>query len=121
MRDAERDQPVCDDTYAKVFMNEQGLQILEAFKDETQRRAPSHHRRLTATGAACESESDGGDYPPHIDRLRYRLARTKARLVLGSQPGYRRDRGRHPVPRARNGRDITSDTRPPIPTTQTDL
>ena len=35
MRDAERDKPVCDDTYAKVFMNEQGLQILEAFKDET--------------------------------------------------------------------------------------
>src|SRR5215213_1720067 len=35
MQDAERDKPVCGDTYAKVFMNEQGLQILEAFKDET--------------------------------------------------------------------------------------
>jgi len=35
MRDAERDQPVCGDTYAKVFMNEPGLQILETFKDET--------------------------------------------------------------------------------------
>lgn len=35
MQDAERDQPVCGDTYAKVFMNEQGLQILETFKDET--------------------------------------------------------------------------------------
>jgi len=35
MQDAERDQPVCGDTYAKAFMNEQGLQILEAFKDET--------------------------------------------------------------------------------------
>ena len=35
MQDAERDQPVCGDTYAKVFMNEQGLEILKAFKDET--------------------------------------------------------------------------------------
>lgn len=34
MQDAERDNPVCGDNYAKVFMNEQGLQILEAFKDE---------------------------------------------------------------------------------------
>ena len=35
MWDAEREKPVCGDSYAKVFMNEQGLQILEAFKDET--------------------------------------------------------------------------------------
>lgn len=35
MRDAEREKPVCGDTYARVFMNEQGLEILEAFKDET--------------------------------------------------------------------------------------
>ena len=35
MQDAERDKPVCGDTYAKVFMNEEGLQILETFKDET--------------------------------------------------------------------------------------
>lgn len=35
MQDAERDKPVCGDTYAKAFMNELGLQILEAFKDET--------------------------------------------------------------------------------------
>jgi len=35
MQDAERAKPVCGDTYAKVFMNEQGLQILETFKDET--------------------------------------------------------------------------------------
>ena len=35
MQDAEREKPVCGDTYAKVFMNEQGLQILETFKDET--------------------------------------------------------------------------------------
>jgi len=35
MQDAERALPVCGDTYAKVFMNEQGLQILETFKDET--------------------------------------------------------------------------------------
>ena len=35
MQDAERDKPVCGDVYAKVFMNEDGLTILEAFKDET--------------------------------------------------------------------------------------
>ena len=35
MRDAEQRRPVCGDVYAKVFMNEEGLQILEAFKDET--------------------------------------------------------------------------------------
>src|SRR5215470_1163030 len=35
MQDAEREKPVCGDTYAKVFMNEQGLQILEVFKNET--------------------------------------------------------------------------------------
>jgi len=35
MQDAEREKPVCGDTYAKAFMNEQGLEILEAFKDET--------------------------------------------------------------------------------------
>ena len=34
MQDAEREKPVCGDTYAKVFMNEQGLQILETFRDE---------------------------------------------------------------------------------------
>src|SRR5689334_1566557 len=35
MQDAEREKPVCGDTYAKAFMNEQGLEILEAFKDAT--------------------------------------------------------------------------------------
>lgn len=35
MQDAERDKPVCGDVYAKVFMNEDGLRILEKFKDET--------------------------------------------------------------------------------------
>lgn len=35
MLDAERSNPVCGDIYAKVFMNEDGLRILEDFKDET--------------------------------------------------------------------------------------
>jgi methyltransferase (TIGR00027 family) len=35
MQDAERSNPVCGDIYAKAFMNEDGLRILEAFKDET--------------------------------------------------------------------------------------
>lgn len=35
MRDAERDHPVCGDVYAKTFMNEEGLRVLEKFKDET--------------------------------------------------------------------------------------
>ena len=34
MQDAELTQPVCGDNYARVFMNEDGLRILEAFKDE---------------------------------------------------------------------------------------
>jgi len=39
MRDAEREKPVCGDTYARAFMNEQGLEILEAFRDETRPNA----------------------------------------------------------------------------------
>lgn len=35
MWDAEREKPVCGDSYAKMFMNEQGLQILEMFREET--------------------------------------------------------------------------------------
>jgi methyltransferase (TIGR00027 family) len=35
MLDAERTNPICGDVYAKVFMNEDGLRILDAFKDET--------------------------------------------------------------------------------------
>ena len=34
MQDAEAARPVCNDVYAKVFMNEDGLRILEKFKDE---------------------------------------------------------------------------------------
>jgi methyltransferase (TIGR00027 family) len=34
MQDAESAKPVCGDVYAKVFMNEDGLRILEKFKDE---------------------------------------------------------------------------------------
>jgi methyltransferase (TIGR00027 family) len=35
MQDAELAKPVCGDNYARVFMNEAGLRILDAFKDET--------------------------------------------------------------------------------------
>ena len=34
MQDAEASKPVCGDGYAKMFMNEDGLRIHEAFKDE---------------------------------------------------------------------------------------
>ena len=34
MRDAEREQPVCGDTYAKLFMNDEAIKILDQFKDE---------------------------------------------------------------------------------------
>ena len=34
MQDAEREQPVCGDVYAKLFMNEEGKKILDQFKDE---------------------------------------------------------------------------------------
>ena len=34
MQDAASDKPICGDVYAKVFMNEDGLRILDKFKDE---------------------------------------------------------------------------------------
>jgi len=34
MQDAELPKPVCGDVYAKVFMSQDGLQILDTFKDE---------------------------------------------------------------------------------------
>ena len=39
MQDAELSNPICGDIYAKTFMNDDGLQILEAFKDETRPNA----------------------------------------------------------------------------------
>jgi len=39
MQDAAAARPVCGDRYAKVFMNEDGLRILEAFKDEARPNA----------------------------------------------------------------------------------
>jgi methyltransferase (TIGR00027 family) len=39
MRDAERSEPVCGDVYAKDFMDEDGLRVLEAFKDEARPNA----------------------------------------------------------------------------------
>src|SRR5262245_32234526 len=35
MQDAESSNPICGDIYAKRFMNDDGLQVLEKFKDET--------------------------------------------------------------------------------------
>jgi methyltransferase (TIGR00027 family) len=35
MRDAERADPLCGDVYARTFMNEDGMRILEAFEGET--------------------------------------------------------------------------------------
>lgn len=35
MQDAESSKPVCGDIYAKIFMNEDGLRVFEAFEDET--------------------------------------------------------------------------------------
>ena len=35
MQDAERANPACGDSFAGTFMNEEGLKILETFKDET--------------------------------------------------------------------------------------
>lgn len=39
MRDAEAPQSVCGDTYARLFMNEEGLRILSAFDEEVQPNA----------------------------------------------------------------------------------
>jgi methyltransferase (TIGR00027 family) len=48
MQDAERSNPVCGDIYARAFMNEDGLRILEAFKDETHANASNvaRHRLI---------------------------------------------------------------------------
>src|SRR5690349_5736950 len=35
MLDAESSNPLCGDTYARLFMNEEALKFLEEFKDET--------------------------------------------------------------------------------------
>ncbi|MBD1909493.1 MULTISPECIES: SAM-dependent methyltransferase [unclassified Leptolyngbya] len=35
MQDAKHNNPICGDIYAEAFMNEDGLKIFEAFKDET--------------------------------------------------------------------------------------
>lgn len=35
MQDAESDDPICGDRFAKAFMNDDGLRVFEAFKDET--------------------------------------------------------------------------------------
>jgi methyltransferase (TIGR00027 family) len=39
MEDAASATPVCNDIYAKMFMNQEGMAILEAFKDETKPNA----------------------------------------------------------------------------------
>ena len=39
MQDAVSANPVCGDTYAQIFMNADGLRILEAFKDEARPNA----------------------------------------------------------------------------------
>ncbi|MGH8119258.1 MAG: class I SAM-dependent methyltransferase, partial [Gammaproteobacteria bacterium] len=39
MQDAASSKPVCEDTYAHVFMNEDGLRIHEAFRNETRPNA----------------------------------------------------------------------------------
>src|SRR5262245_51752481 len=35
MQDAERPNPVCGDVHARTFMNDEGLRMFEAFKNET--------------------------------------------------------------------------------------
>jgi methyltransferase (TIGR00027 family) len=39
MEDAESERPICGDTYARLFMNEEGLRILGAFKREVRPKA----------------------------------------------------------------------------------
>lgn len=39
MRDAEAPRPVCGDTYARLFMNDEGLRILSAFDEDVQPNA----------------------------------------------------------------------------------
>ena len=50
MQDAESANPVCGDVYAKAFMNEEGLQILESFKGEAGPNASNVARRRGTAG-----------------------------------------------------------------------
>src|SRR5262245_635230 len=48
MQDAESDKPVCGDVYARTFMNEDGLRVLEKFKDDARpnRSNVARHRLI---------------------------------------------------------------------------
>jgi methyltransferase (TIGR00027 family) len=54
MQDAERDNPVCGDSYAKVFLNEEGIRIFEAFKDETNPNASTVTRHRMIDDLLCQ-------------------------------------------------------------------
>jgi methyltransferase (TIGR00027 family) len=61
MQDAELAKPVCGDVYAKVFMNQDGMQILEAFKEETNPNASNVARhRIIDDILRQELRSDPG-------------------------------------------------------------
>lgn len=71
MQDAESDNPVCNDVYAKTFMNEDGLRIHEAFAGETSPNASNvaRHRIID-------------------DRLRAELAKDTDLLVVTIGAGF---------------------------------
>ena len=61
MRDAERADPVCGDVYAKAFMNDEGLRILEAFEGETSPNASNVARhRIVDDLLRRELQADPG-------------------------------------------------------------
>ena len=61
MQDAASDNPVCGDSFAKVFMNEDGLRVLEAFKDETSPNATNVVRhRIIDDFLRAELEKNSG-------------------------------------------------------------
>ena len=78
MRDAERDQPVCGDVYAKTFMNEEGLRVLEKFKDEAAPNSSNVARHRIVDDFLRRELSDHPDLPVVIigagfDSRAYRL------------------------------------------------
>ena len=76
MQDAESVSPVCGDIYAKAFMNEDGLQVLAAFKDETSPNATNvvrhrliddllRHKLLADSGLCVVTIGAGFDSRPY--------------------------------------------------------
>ncbi len=61
MEDARRGYPLCGDNYAELFMNEEGMRILESFKDERRPKASAVARHRIIDDLLRKELSASGD------------------------------------------------------------